>query len=719
MKLTDRISHAWRTFRTIGDEPADIMSLADPYRLFGKNERLTPYNPNELIGRRGIRTIYRMRRDEQVKAALLFKKNAVVAAGWEVVSPVEQDGDWDVTTFVRNNLMQMDGTLDRALINILSGLDFGFSVSEKTYEKRDDRIWLRGIRTRYPDYWHFRQDEYGRITELLQDQRGSYVPMPPEKFVVFSYQNEFDNPYGTPDLEAAYRAWWSKENAYKWFLMYLERFGIPPIFGLYDQNKYTPAQIDDLKDILTNMQAATVGAMPAGEDNKGLNLWSPDASQQTVGEAFIRALDRFDTDIARAILMPGLLGVSPEQQTGSQARARVVFDMFMLVVEQLREEITKCVVNEQIVRPLVDLNFNVTEYPEWRPLPLSDDDKIEIFKAWGELLEKKAVERGDEDENHIRAALGMPLREVTDDEFEPDDDDPLVEDEPMEEAEMMKAFAMDRQPTRYERRVNFRQIERDLDALEATLVGEVSGIMERARDDVIRRLERAADVESVQVESLPGVPALRRAFRAFLMDAFDLGRDQLRSELQERQNKANVNPKDALEFLRRKALELAATKSEEVLGKVRQALVAGIQNGDTTGQVMERIRKVFQPFIEDTNLIRDDKTIEPYRLAAIARTESTAAFNQGRLIQARAARQIMRGMQYSAILDGRTSNVCRLLDGKIFRLDDPRLDNLRPPRHVNCRSVLVPVTISQPVDEGDFISPSEAGRAQELSGDGF
>lgn len=37
----------------------------------------------------------------------------------------------------------------------------------------------------------------------------------------------------------------------------------------------------------------------------------------------------------------------------------------------------------------------------------------------------------------------------------------------------------------------------------------------------------------------------------------------------------------------------------------------------------------------------------------------------------------------------------------------------------NCRSLLVPVTLDQTLDETDVLTPAQAGRAKELAGQGF
>lgn len=45
--------------------------------------------------------------------------------------------------------------------------------------------------------------------------------------------------------------------------------------------------------------------------------------------------------------------------------------------------------------------------------------------------------------------------------------------------------------------------------------------------------------------------------------------------------------------------------------------------------------------------------------------------------------------RYVAVRDARTTPICRALDGKVFRFDDPKAK--RPPQHVNCRSTIVAV----------------------------
>ena len=49
-------------------------------------------------------------------------------------------------------------------------------------------------------------------------------------------------------------------------------------------------------------------------------------------------------------------------------------------------------------------------------------------------------------------------------------------------------------------------------------------------------------------------------------------------------------------------------------------------------------------------------------------------------------------LRYSAILDSRTTEICTALHDRVYKADNPVWDDIRPPNHYNCRSVLVPIT---------------------------
>ncbi|MFI5224426.1 MAG: DUF935 family protein, partial [Nitrospirales bacterium] len=324
-------------------------AYVDPSRLMTA-QMFVPYNPSALVTRKGLNIFDQMALDEQVKSALTFKILAVLASGWEVTSPGDQEEDWDVTAFVRDSLDHFPGGWHDALKKMLRALRYGYSVCEKVYEERDrgplkGKLALDRLVEVKPHYIDFVTDKSGKVEAIKQMpivQPGTEGLFPPEKFVHFVYDKEFENAYGRSDLEAAYRPWWVKDNAYKWLAIVLERYGIPPLFALYDPNQYQDANLNQLVKVVKNIQAATMGIIPRAS-KEGLEFWSQNLAAGS-HELFIAALGRFDADIAKAILQPSLIGFAQEsgsqgaQSGGSLARSNTSWKSFMMVVRELQQD---------------------------------------------------------------------------------------------------------------------------------------------------------------------------------------------------------------------------------------------------------------------------------------------------------------------------------------------------------------------------------------------
>jgi SPP1 gp7 family putative phage head morphogenesis protein len=153
---------------------------------------------------------------------------------------------------------------------------------------------------------------------------------------------------------------------------------------------------------------------------------------------------------------------------------------------------------------------------------------------------------------------------------------------------------------------------------------------------------------------------------------------------------------------------------------VRQQLLSGLKFGLHTREGIERVREILAPFAGDPTQIADPKQASVPRIETIVRTNATTALNQGRLVEARRlGRPLVNSMQFSAVLDDRTTDVCRGLDGKVIPIDSPDLDRLSPPLHHQCRSILVPVTLDIAINPADRITPTDVGQAIERAGKGF
>lgn len=724
------------------------VGMADPSRLFPSGST-TPYNPSELVGTQGLRIFDKMRKDDQVKAALAFKRHAVVATGWTIKPPEGKADDWEPVVFLKETLEKVEGSLEKSIMDVLTALTYGYSVTEKVWIEDDNSMLaMRALKTRRPHDFQFEVDPYGNLVGLKQMQNR----LPVDKFIIYTHDGEFGNVHGTSDLEAAHRPWWSKLNAYRWMAMYLERLGIPPIFALYNPNSYPDGKIRDLRQLLENLQAATVGAIPRPAPDD-LDMWTAELGKG-VSEVFIPAMQMYNQDIARALLMPGLLGMTPDTDTGSYARAQVHFDVFMLVIERIRQDIARQVMNEHVVRPMCVLNFGVMdEYPCFEFNPLTDEVRTDLLTTWGTLSGQKVVTTGIDDEKHVRSMLKFPdmtaeleerrkqeeelaarQREATvqglenpepgndeDDDGKPSgaaEDDKKGKKPPFKKNE----YGDDPKITLISARVaeqqlkdpycNYAQIKSDLEEMEERTLDAMTSALDDTLAALLALVKRDFDPRSPGalkwVEKLTlKTKGLSEEMQNFLRESAELGVRTIDAEVArvaENKISITVTPRAAIKAMMDKAVVVSGILRDSLTAKAKSILTAAVKNGDGVEEVAIKLKKAWEPYKGDPNVIKDEEQLEPHRLKTIVRTNMIDAYNTGRIARLRDPKMspFIRAVRYSAVLDEVTTEICEELHDTLFEVDDPDLDRVTPPNHYNCRSLLVPVMIDQKVNQDDF-----------------
>src|SRR5690606_30855917 len=80
---------------------------------------------------------------------------------------------------------------------------------------------------------------------------------------------------------------------------------------------------------------------------------------------FIGYIEHHDRKIMEGLLVPPMLLGLSRGQSGSYALSGNQFDIFLFRLQSLQRDI-KSIIEEQIIRPLVDLNFpNAKRYPSF------------------------------------------------------------------------------------------------------------------------------------------------------------------------------------------------------------------------------------------------------------------------------------------------------------------------------------------------------------------
>lgn len=143
-----------------------------------------------------------------------------------------------------------------------------------------------------------------------------------------------------------------------------------------------------------------------------------------------------------------------------------------------------------------------------------------------------------------------------------------------------------------------------------------------------------------------------------------------------------IIPMEAVNWLNDYVPKLAGIFSASVLERTREVIRASLLEGSTLQERMKALRESSEEL----------SRMASQRIEAIARTELTRADSIGRLISMKANEDVI-GVEFSAVMDDRTTEMCIERNGLMMRLDDPRLPENTPPLHVQCRSLLISLTV--------------------------
>jgi SPP1 gp7 family putative phage head morphogenesis protein len=122
-------------------------------------------------------------------------------------------------------------------------------------------------------------------------------------------------------------------------------------------------------------------------------------------------------------------------------------------------------------------------------------------------------------------------------------------------------------------------------------------------------------------------------------------------------------------------------QATDMNSKIRGRIQLGLLNGDTSQKIAGTIL---------TTNSESPAVMKAARNAtrALVRTTVTTVQTQAtyETLQSIGPKYVP-AYRYVAVRDQRTTPICRALDGRVFRFDDPKAK--RPPQHVNCRSTIV------------------------------
>ncbi|OLT47773.1 hypothetical protein BJF87_21395 [Gordonia sp. CNJ-863] len=355
-----------------------------------------------------MRTIEEMRRgDATVKAGLIAAKAPLIAADWYAQAAGEERVDLETKALTDYTMVKVLHWKQRLLPEILTMLDFGFSVFEIVVDwvEFNGKEYLVPVKAAYRKQTTIQSWETADKKPGIQQltAAGKIVSIPDEKMASFTFQQEGDNWQGLSILRPAYGSWYYKKNLERIEALQQERQGLGVV-----KIKHPRSASDTMKQTARNA-ARNIRANEQAyiEEPEGWEIEFMDMKANTVADP-TKAIARHDRSILKSMQVQ-YLDIGASESSGSYSASDTQKELLQQTNQALGSQIAARI-NEKLVKLIVDLNFTNADYPEWTCGEIAKSNVKEFAEVYKTLTDAKAITPSDADEDHIRTMLDLPDR---------------------------------------------------------------------------------------------------------------------------------------------------------------------------------------------------------------------------------------------------------------------------------------------------------------------
>lgn len=261
---------------------------------------------DEVLRKAGI-TRHRLRvllDDDEVAQAVETRIDALLATPLRV-EPSDTDEAEKLTLVLKEWFHEIAA-------GSLNALFFGYSVQEAVYElKPEGYIGLEWIGEK-PMQW-FEPKNDGRLIYRQEGTANEQEVDQVFKFFLTRRKASYEQPYGKALLATLYWLFFFKQNGFKFWAKFLERFGTPILLG-----KCKDTETEDMNRALLNAHAQSVLSIDSEDD---VQVLGTSGASGTAGAAFESFNNQLVRQIQKVIL--GQTLTSGTDGTGSRALGQV------------------------------------------------------------------------------------------------------------------------------------------------------------------------------------------------------------------------------------------------------------------------------------------------------------------------------------------------------------------------------------------------------------
>jgi phage gp29-like protein len=349
-----------RPVKPIYEEVATTADGRDITRGFVDGLQLLP--PTDSIQQlRGVdlRVYDEVRRDDQVATVLQQRKLALSSKEWTAEAGGTKRADKAAADFIREQLNHIP--FDRLTEKMLSGLFWGYAVAECLWARDGRFIALANVKVKKQRRFGFAPDGSLR---LLTAKAPQGEELPARKFWAYATgADDDDDPYGMGLAHWLYWPTFFKRNGIKFWLIFLEKFGMPTAVGKYP----TSASPEEKNKLLQALRAIQMDSGIRIPDTMQIDLLEAARS----GTADYTALyDRMNQAISKVVLgHAGSSDSTPGRLGGEDMASEVRGDLIKADADLICSSF-----NLSVVKWLTDWNFPNAAPPRvWREVDEPED----------------------------------------------------------------------------------------------------------------------------------------------------------------------------------------------------------------------------------------------------------------------------------------------------------------------------------------------------------
>lgn len=229
-----------------------------------------------------------------------------------------------------------------------------------------------------------------------------------------------------------------------------------------------------------------------------------------------------------------------------------------------------------------------------------------------------------------------------------------------------------------ERKVNLESIERAFDKFEKELIKNVTQLTQEQQKELVAKIKKAVDTkdyDKLQKLTVAFKWQVAKEYAKVMKELFEAWKKTTSNEMWV---DSPTTSKEIAWLYKAQALQLEAKLASDMENVAKEEALYSVNKGLTTAATINQVEKALNQKI--------DKVINASTTQAMG-----WAFNTWRTTVYEANMDKVYGFQYTAVLDRRTTNLCRSLNGRVIAKDDADFFKLSPPNHPKCRSFWVEI----------------------------